>query len=206
MSFAFPLTAAQFMDKICPVLRVRFFLDEPMSVSQLGDGTVLRASRGAALWQGDFIIRPRVHREAAEIEALLSLLLRPGASFLAYDPRRNGPSAGAGIGDPTIGFISGDRREMSLSGWAGTITPGDMLGFTYGSSPLRYALHRAVAGATDAGTFEVTPPLRPAVTTGAAVNLMRPVCKATLLADGTMGAGGVRFSEAIRVPWVQTLG
>lgn len=204
MSLAFPLPLNAFWDRI-RVASIQWRLSHPQSVSQLADGTILRASRGAPLWRATVTTDAYIHEESAEYEAILALLDMPGASFLAYDPRKAGLTA-SGSGSATIGSISGDRREISLSGFTGTITPGDFISFTYGSSPLRYALHRAVAGATNAGSFEVVPPVSPLVSTGRPVTYEKPFAKFTLEPEPDYGQGRPIFSAGATFGMVQTLG
>ena len=88
------------------------------------------------------------------------------------------------------------------------LSPGDMLGWTYGSNPTRYALHRLVTGATAEGNgicgpVEVTPRLRGG-TVGAAVDLVRPVCKA-VVDQAQAGAGDIVVTSGASLTWVESV-
>ena len=206
MALTFPLSLAQFWDQLKVAEITNWKPTVVQSVAQLGDGTVLRSTRGATLWRGTAQLTPGYHEDAARIEALLSLLEYPGASFLAYDPRKPTLTVPAFTGSPTIGSISSSRRDMTLANFTGTITPGDLLSFTYGSSPTRYALHRAVTGATGTQTFEVTPPIRLGAAVGAAVTLTKPVAKCVLAPDPSYGSGRPLITAGASFNIVQTLG
>lgn len=95
-AFTYPLPIADFFD----VLEISAFtldVSEPMREARLGDGTILRASAGEALWKGSLTLRADRHLEAGLGEALLALTARPGASALIYDPRTSAqhPTASA---------------------------------------------------------------------------------------------------------------
>ena len=178
MSLAFPLPLATFWDQL-KIASVQWSLNRPRSVSETAAGERFSATRGTSLWRGVATLTPGYHRDAMAIEALLAVLDQGDASFLAYDPRAPSLALG-GSGSATLSSISADRREISVIGFTGTFSPGDMIGIAYGSDPVRYGLHRVVTGATNGGAFEVVPPLRPAVTTGLAVTYTKPVCKCDL--------------------------
>lgn len=216
MPLTFPLTREAFQAAL-PVAAVQFRLSEPIETARLGDGTVLSASLGAALWTGTIRLARRGHRAAMASEALIGLLQRPGASVLLHDPRVTGPAGdpeGAILGAaiPVLHAIAANARELRLAGLpAGyVLTPGDMLGFAYGASPLRHALHRLVTGAVaDAEGLtpfvEVIPRLRPGAVTGTAVTLVRPFCKAVLLPDPDYGSAARALTEGATFGFIQTL-
>lgn len=204
-ALTFPLSAAQFFDKL-PVRTMTLGLAEPAETSRLADGTILRASLGEALWTGTVEIHRRRHDAAAEYEALLALVARPGASFLIYDRRRVGPASvpsGAGISGVTLDAISSDRREITLDGFASAITAGDLVGYTYGSG--KYALHRAVVDAASGAAFEVVPRVPDGVTAGASVSLVRPPMKAVLSQPPAFGEAARTFTGGLVFDFVQTL-
>lgn len=216
MPLAFPLSRAAFQ-AVLPIAAVEFRLSEPVETSRLADGTVLTASLGAALWTGTIRLARRRHDASQSNEALLALLQRPGASFLLADPRRPGPRrdpAGLALGtaSPVLHTVEANMRELRLGGLPTgyELSPGDMLAFTYGSAPLRHALHRLVNGtvASAAGLtppIEVVPRLRPGATPGTAVSLLHPACKAVLLPDPAYGAGGPVLTEGASFGFVQSL-
>jgi hypothetical protein len=85
-----------------------------------------------------------------------------------------------------------------------------MLGFQYGSNPVRYALHRIVVGGTAASggltpLMEVVPKLRPGAVAGLPVSLIRPACKARLSPNPSYGAGRQALSRGASLDFIQTL-
>ncbi|MEN8719144.1 MAG: hypothetical protein ABF296_02630 [Oceanococcaceae bacterium] len=212
----YPLSYAQFLGAL-RVAEVTFRLSHPQEHTRLGDGTVISASLGASLWTGTIRLAQANHPRHAQMEALLALMDQPGATFLCHDPRYVGPT-----GDPT-GTVLGSRtvtihtvastlRELRITGLPSgyVLSAGDMLAFQYGSSPIRYALHRIVVGGTASGIglsplLEVVPNLRPGVVAGLTVSLIRPACKARLLPDPTYGAGRQALSRGASFDFIQTL-
>lgn len=205
MAFSFPLTTAQFMGLI-KVQSARFWLPESRTFEGSGAGELFSAERGPRLWQAEFSLIPGHHADVDDREARLALLAQSGASFFAYDPRRTGPAAdptGAGLSgySPVIG-ASTTARDLHVTGLPNgyQISRGDYIGFAYGSSPVRYALHRSVTTAVVAAgtaTVEVVPHLRPGWATGAAVSFIRPTCKMVVLPGYSSGVGeGIASSGA----------
>lgn len=90
MTLAFPLSLLRFND-LLKVADAEWRISEPAQVSRLADGSILRSSIGAALWQGTFRLAPMSHNDSSEISARLSLLMRPGASFLVCPPSKLWP-------------------------------------------------------------------------------------------------------------------
>lgn len=189
MAFSFPLTATQFLDQL-RVQSARFWLPESLTLEGTEGGEIFTADRGPRLWQAEFTLAQGHHHSVDEDEARLAMLAQAGRSFLAYDPRRTGPKAdpdGVGLAGFAPVISSTTAREVTLSGLpAGyQISRGDYLGWTYGTNPVRYALHRAVTAPAADGTglavVEVTPNIRPGATAGTAVSLVRPVCKMVLV-------------------------
>jgi hypothetical protein len=216
-ALTFPLSVASFFGKL-RVQDVRFQDVEPQQVDRTANGTVLKASLGEPVWRGTVRLAndANFHR-GAETEALLSLASRAGASFLIYDPRKSFPKldpTGSILGAtvPSLSAIDADRRRLSLSGLPSgyTMSPGDLLGWQYGSSPVRYAYHRIVVGAVangsgNTGLMEVTPTIPVAATAGAAVSLIRPVMKAVMQPDPDYGGGGRRGVLGASFGFSQTL-
>lgn len=214
MTLSFPLSLAEFFDTL-PVRTSSFSLADASSTSVTGGGEVIKHNLGARLWQGEAVIDKDYHHLIAAIEARLSLLEGAGASFLIYDRRKPNP-----LNDPDgtltgsaiiIDEVSGDFRELRLSGLPANyeLAAGDLLAFTYGSNPSRYALHRVVSGVQAWGggltpLFEVVPPIRDGAQVGAAVTLNKPVCKARLI-EGEYGKGRSTITEGGTIRWMQTL-
>jgi hypothetical protein len=219
MALAYPLTEAQFMEKL-PVASARVWIDEPRQNDRMANGTILPSSIGDPVWRGTITLTPHqiTDAKAYEIEALLSLLDRAGSSFVAYDTRRAYPAydPDGTIVDsysPIITQLAANNREMSIGGLpvGYTITPGDMLSFTYGANPVRRALHRAVTGATvgagesETGLFEVQPPIKSGALTGSSVRLKKPIMKAILEPGPDYGGGRPAVVPGASFSFVQTL-
>lgn len=211
-SLTFPLSLATFQDTL-RLAEWQMDLVEPVQVSQTAGGTPIRASLGEALWRGSFRLILQTHAEAAAAEAILSLAARPGASVLLYDPRHQRPASGGSLtgSSPLLQAVSTDRREISIAGLpnAYVLTRGDLLAFTYGSSPTRYALHRVITTRTASALglvteLEVIPAIRAGFTTGAAVTLVKPVFKA-VLSNVSNGTGRTVVTDGATVEFVQTL-
>lgn len=217
MALSFPLAVADFFDKIRVVEATPFFLTETLEYSQTRSGEILSADVGVRLWRTSIVARPKRHQDVKELRALLHLLSTGGRSFFAYDPTIPGPFAdpqgttlGANI--PRINSLP-STRELTLkllpAGYV--ISPGDMLSFTYGSSPTRYALHQVVTGATAngsgvTGNIEVMPYIRTGAAVNAVVTLIKPTCKMMLVPGSlNMGTSDILFTTGIGFEAVQTL-
>lgn len=215
-ALTFPLALNAFFDTL-DIADVTFEAPEPINMSRTAGGEVIKSSLGPALWQGSVSLLPGSPEDIAAIEALLSLVGRPGASFMVYDPRKSGPRADPtgsilGASTPTLESVDADMRRLSIEGLPNgyVLSPGDMLAFTYGSNPTRYALHRIIVGATADGLgvtplFEVTPMIRTGATAGAAVTLVKPACKAVLKDAASYGGGQFGVSSGPSFEFIQTL-
>ncbi len=196
--------------------RIKFRLNEPTETNRLANGEVITASLGAALWVGEVTCFQSHYSDAQEIEARLDKLQRPGEFFEAYDPRFTGPKSDPdgsllGAASPVISGLGGDNKTLTISGLpAGyDLTAGDYLGWQYGTDPVRYALHRIEVGATaSAGgitpAITVSPHIRPGVSPGAAVSLIRPRIKARLV-SAEYGNARPMFTEGARFSFTQSL-
>lgn len=214
MALTFPLPVAEFQEKL-RLTEVEIFPDQPRDLNRTAGGAQVSASLGDAVWRGTFVLSrgSRRTQNVAEIDALFSVLDRPGSSFLIYDPSRSYPWAdpdGSVLGAATP-MISGidvtDARILGLSNLpAGyVLTAGDLIGWQYGTDPVRYALHRVVETRT-AGSLgnipqlEVTPFIEKASLSGTAVQLIKPVIKAVMVPAPSYGThrpvatGGRQFS------------
>ena len=89
---------------------------------------------------------------------------------------------------------------------------GDMLAFSYGTSPTRFALHRVASLSKSAdvtgltGWIEVTPNIRDGASITDPITLYRPACKAKLI-PGTSNTGTTRrtITEGAAFQFIQTL-
>ncbi|MCV2876347.1 hypothetical protein OE810_08750 [Rhodobacteraceae bacterium XHP0102] len=216
MALTYPLSYAQFLGAL-RVEEVTFRLSHPQEHTRLGDGTVISASLGASLWTGTIRLAQANHPRHGQMEALIALMDQPGATFLCHDPRYLGPAGdptGAILGSRTVTIhsVASNMRELRLTGLPSgyVLSAGDMLGFPYGSNPVRYALHRMVLGgaASSLGStpmLEVIPNLRPGAVAGLTVSLIRPACKARLLPAPTYGSGRQALSRGASFDFIQTL-
>lgn len=216
MALTYPLTYAQFLGAL-RVEEVTFRLSHSQEHTRLGDGSVISASLGASLWTGTIQLAQANHPRHAQMEALIALMDQPGATFLCHDPRYLGPASdpiGAILGSRTITIhsVASNMRELRITGLpvGYVLSAGDMLGFQYGSDPVRHALHRIVVGGTASiggltPLMEVVPNLRPGAVTGLDVQLIRSACKARLLPDPTYGAGRQALSRGASFDFIQTL-
>jgi len=203
MALTFPLSLAQFQDKL-KISEASFFLNEPRKIDRTAGGSILSASLGAGVWKGSFTLAPqsRLASNPAETQALLSVLDRAGSSFLVYDPSRSVPASG-GTSNGTIGSISGtDRRVLTITGGP-TLTVGDLFSFTYGSNPIRYSLHSVVD--ISGSDIEVRPFIPIGASVGATVTFNKPVMKAILEPNPDYGAHRPVITAGSSFGFVQTL-
>lgn len=214
MALSFPLSTAQFFD-LLPIRAFRMKPADNRTSSETGGGEFISAGRGQRLWQGEVTLDLDIHAQIAGLDAKLSLLEEAGASFLMYDPRKPYPSAdpdGSILSgsSPVIAELENNNQQMRISSLPGgyVITPGDLVGWTYGSNPVRYALHRVVVGGTADGSgltpkLQVTPFIAPGAQLNAAVTLIRPPIKARL-PQADYGAGRSVISEGGSFQFIQT--
>lgn len=192
-----------------------FRLSVPVRVNRLAGGQVIPASLGASLWQGSVTLAQGYHRTAAATEAAIMRLQRPGVTFLAYDSRFMGPvddptGAILGAATPTVHTITGTALRITGLPAGYTIRRGDLIGWTYGTSPVRYAVHRAwtpVSVASAGGLtplIEVEPLIRHGTAVGAPVSLIRPRIRAQLMVP-SYGAGRPLITAGAVLPFVQAL-
>lgn len=216
MPMAFPLQPAQFIN-LLPIRSMTFEPPETVEVSRTRGGEILRAERGARLWQGRIELDELSPDEANRALPLLNLL-RANGTFLIIDPLharpQSDPAGAVAAASPVI--ASADGREMTISGLPGgyTLRRGDLVSWTYGANPLRYALHEVVtetivaSGAGVTAAFEVSPPIRPwGSLAGRPVQLIAPSCKA-LIVPKSVNAGrrrnGGRVAD-VAFDFIQTL-
>lgn len=218
MAISFPLSRSAFLASL-RVQKVQFFINRRDQMTGLGGGEILKAELAPSLWRGAVTLTPMKARSADAIEALIAMLEVPGRAFEACKPNQAGP-VGDPLGDGLLGFtptlhaIDEPGSTVRLSGLpvGYEITPGDMLSFSYGTNPVRQALHRFVEGgaATAVGRtapMTVVPHIRPGAIVGATVELVRPWCKGVMI-PGTVSYGsrvngitsglGFQFQQSLR--------
>jgi hypothetical protein len=217
MAFAFPLTLAQFLD-LLPVNGGVPTLDDPNIRSENGGGEIMISVNGPRLWKGTFSLAEHAIAREGELVAMAELLRQQGGSFLCSPRHRAGPAADPtgsilGAAAPTFSTVNANLRDVNIAGLpvAYKISVGDFVSFQYGTSPVRYALHRFARGGTANGSgaitgAEVYPPMRPGVVNGQAITLVNPVCKAILVDDGSgWGQAGLVSIRSGSFSWRQTL-
>ena len=216
MPLTFPLRPSQFMN-LLPIRSMTFEPPETVEVSRTRGGEILRAERGARLWQGRIELDEMSPAEANRVLPLINVL-RANGTFLVTDPLharpQSDPAGAVSAAAPVL--ASAEGREMTISGLpAGYILRrGDLVSWTYGANPLRYALHEVAsdtvvasgAGVTD--EIEVSPPIRPwGSLAGRPVRLITPWCKA-LIVPKSVNSGrrrnGGRVAD-VAFDFIQTL-
>ena len=215
-ALTYPLARALFAN-LLRVREVEFDLIEQIETSGQGSGNILTADVGPRLWRGEVVLTKGTHRQAARIEALISVLREPGASFLVWDPRHVGPEydpdgsiLGAAV--PSVLQVAANNREMAVAGLpvGYRLQIGDLLTIEYTDPAGMYGLHRVVSLDTTADAqgetplFEVTPHIRSTPSIGDQVHLVRPFCKA-IIDPGTVrpSKGRKVFSDGIGFGFIQ---
>lgn len=152
---------------------------------------------------------------------LIDTLGEAGRSFFVYNITKPRPATvAAGSADDialqaatvTIKTVASNNRDLELQGLpAGlALSGGDYLGFAYGESPTRYALHRLARGGTanvgGVAAVETSSFLRDGAEADLAVSLIRPACKAVIVPGSVQpGTASGVFLEGISFNWRQTL-
>lgn len=215
MPLTWPLAVNEFFADL-PIQRVSFRLGRAQTQSETGGGEVIAHGMGTRLWRGTVVLDKESHAVWAAMEARLALLEQPGASLLLWDTRMPGtlydPDLSIlGAAAPVIDALAANNRELDIGGLPVNyrISTGDLLGFTYGANPTRYAYHRVVSGGIAgasgvASDIEVIPYIRPGAQVGAAVTLGTPVLKA-IIPSAEYGNSRATLSEGGSFEWVQTL-
>lgn len=218
MALAYPLTLADFWLKL-PIAQFSIDPTEAVEINETKGGELLRAELGTALWQGEVVLDVMDEAEAAAVLPLISLLRQPPATFVLHDPRRPFPRfdpTGSLIAasSPTLSWVSADGRDINVGGLpvGYQLTSGDWIAWTYGTNPVRRALHQVVVGATAgaggiAAGMQVTPPVADGYVAGQAADLTRPVCTAILLPNTAQsGRSRATITRGASFRWMQTLG
>lgn len=218
MALTFPLPRATFIDTLLAE-RVTCDLPELVEQSRTAGGEQLMADMGERLWTGRIDLGKMVRSEVGRPETLIQVV-KQGRTFEVYDRRRPNPLLDPngtilGAASVTILALGADPREVSLSGLpAGyTLSSGDYMSFAYTSlSVTRQALHRVVDttvvanGLGQTPLFEVVPAIRPGATATTAVTLIKPFCRAVMVAGSAAPSGGrSTLYEGLGFDWVQSL-
>ncbi|MFZ5710347.1 MAG: hypothetical protein ACOY4T_11805 [Pseudomonadota bacterium] len=217
MTLSFPLSLAAFWD-LLPISTLTMDCAPQLESAGTGAGQVLTRELAPALWRGTVTLGRLMPDEAAEAMALVDLARQSGASFLMHDLTRPYPALDPdglvlGMSAVTVQAIGADRRELRLTGLPTNypLRRGDLVGVTWGASPVRYGLHRiVVAASADAsgltGWNEVAPALPVALIAGASASLARPPVKA-IVVPGSARAGTLRrgLVEGTTFDFLQTV-
>lgn len=218
MALAFPLALNQFWD-LLPVERATFDLPETMEISRTRSGEVLMAEKAARLWTGEIGLGLMSRSEVALVRPLINLLRSSAGSFLvaskeAMLPQRDPTGALLGAAAANVKLASVTAREITLGGLpvGYTLSRDDLIAWTYGTNPVRYAVHQVVSHTVSAGSngitglIEVVPPVRAGTAVDTPAFLQKPACKAIILPDnfqaGTTRRGG--WVEGMSFRWQQT--
>lgn len=193
MALTFPALLSQFFD-LLPIQGAQIDLLENYQIDETGNGEVIAASLGERLWQMTVTIREQEYEQAEDTQSLIRMMRREGASFLAYPIPRNYPKndkGGTTLGSatPKLHSVLGTMRELRISGLPSgyKLGRGDFISFTYGSNPVRYALHQIVSDTVSAdGTgltpvIEVNPELKLGYVIDSDVKLKKPRFKAVIV-------------------------
>lgn len=213
----FPLPLASFFERL-PIMEMTLDLPEAVEFSRLGSGEILAADLGTRLWTAQVSLGNMTRAEIAESRAKINTLRAAAGSFLAFDVTRPFPLKDQGgvilgVSTPIISALPEGNLAVSLSGLpAGyELSAGDLIGWTYGTAPLRYAMHEVAFGGIADGSgqlsaLEMTTFIRAGVTLGAAVTLVRAPFKAKIV-PGTTDPGATQrfYTSGFVFSLVQTL-
>lgn len=217
MAYAFPLSIADFLS-VLPIMTMTFDLPEAVELSETAGGELLVSEHGERLWQGEISLGDMTADEAAEAMAMIDVARGAASSFMIYDVARPRPRF-----DPTGSLISGasvtlnsvaaSTREISLAGLpvGYQLKRNDYVALSYGSSPVRFGLHRVAAPAVANASgitplFEVVPNIRAGWVAGQAADLTHALCKARIV-PGSVQPGRRRatITSGVSFRWMQTL-
>lgn len=220
MALTIPVPLSEFWDAIPLAFSSTFEPMEAMSVNRTGGGQVLVSSSGQRLWAGSATFGLTHASERRQASAMLNAVRQPGFPFLCYDKKRPYPLADPGgliLGSRPIRILSSSANDLGSVSLIGLpafykLTAGDLLGYTYGSNPVRYHLHEIARDevASDVGKTDlmpVTPFLPTALAIGTPVTLIKPPMVAKYDPDtfdpGQGRNAGVEAGRSFR--FVQTL-
>lgn len=213
MAVSFPLTLAQFSARL-RVTGLSLHCPTPKSQSRTAGGEIIQARLGASLWQGECQLSFARQMTTSGVRSLVDLLLDPAASFLFspgdyYGPALDPGGTLLGSANVTVSGVAANNRDITLAGLPNgyKLSGDDLLSFTYGTNPVRYAFHRVVftTGGASSGrvTAEVWPRVRPGWVAGAAVELKKPVFKA-VMEDRDAGSSARVFHSGMSFNYIQT--
>lgn len=190
MALTFPLSLP-FLADLLPIESAPWNLVRQQEFSSLGTGEGLAHDLGPPLWEAEVSTGPMPHDDAYAVQARLNALTGSLQQFYLHNPAKPGPRydpAGIILGSaaPALSFIGANRKIVRINSLpAGyRIALGDFFAVDYGAG--RRGLIQAAEDTTAssggvAAEFEVSPHLRPGITTGLAVQLIKPAAKVKLV-------------------------
>lgn len=211
MAITFPVSLAAFFSDV-GIASCEFDLSESYETSETGGGEILRADYGPRMWEGSGTVKAYSADLAEDVLARIRMLREARGSFFVtpihYPKPRDQPMGPA----CAISALGADGRSLRLSGLPNgyQLRRGDFLSFTYGSGPVRYALHQLLEDALVSGGltpfFEVTPAIRLGAAVSAVVTLTAPICKAIIMpASFRLGSMSPTITRPGSFNWRQTL-
>ena len=221
MALTFPLSLADFFDQV-RFTALEFQLSDALEISETGAGEILTARNGQRLWGGTVSIVQNRYRDQEVIQSKLDVLRNSGASFLIGDrfaqyPKADPDGSILGATAVTVHSIEANNRELKLQGAPDgyTVSAGDHISITYGSSPVKYAYFRVVTGSsfsdatspTRTGLIEVQPFISSSISAGASVQLVKPCLKAVYVPGSITGGSrsSLNIEGPIQFSWRQSL-
>lgn len=190
MALTFPLSLQNLAD-LLPIESAPWNLVYQQEFSGLGSGEGLAHDLAPPLLEAEVSTGPMYNDDAYAVQARLNALMGSVQSFYLTNPAKPGPRMDPkgeilGSATPALSFIGANRKIVRINSLpAGyVISAGDFFHVDYGTG--RRALIQAVEASTAsaggvAPEFEVTPHLRPGVTTTLAVQLIKPAAKVKLV-------------------------
>jgi hypothetical protein len=202
MALTFPLALADFFDGL-KIQSAVLDLGEALQTEETGGGEIITADIGNRLWRMEIELPPLPYDQAEEMIARIETLRLAGRSLLVYPIPRRAPQSdpnGIILGGSTvqINSLNGNNRELTLKGLpnAYALKAGDMIGWQYGSSPTRYALHKLMSSGTAngsgvTGSIEIAPHIKAGAAVNTVVTLIKPLMKAVYV-PGSFKPGRVQ--------------
>lgn len=217
MVYTFPMPLDVFFDGL-PIQSFVADLGEAMEHNRTGGGEIVSADLGPRLMKLDCVIRKGDYVEIERVMAKLDVLRYAGRSLIVHAmpitaPQYDPDGSILGVSAITLTDVAVNNRVIELSGFPEgyKLQYGDFLSFTYGSNPIRYAIHKVVneAEADEDGVMaglEVVDFIRPGFALDTAVTLIKPRFKAVLVPGSTeKGSSGSMFTDGIKFSLIQTL-
>lgn len=188
MALSFPL-ATSGLAELLKVQSATFRVADFVQVSGVAIGDIITSRFAWPKWVASVQLVPMEVTEARKIHAILDAVGLTNQFFL-YDTEAPYPAddpAGLGLAGaaPKISSFGSSTLRIKDLPAGYQLRAGDMVGFSYGADPVRYALHRLcqdtqASGGGLAASVTVVPPVRGAEA-DLAVTLIRPAIKMKLL-------------------------